>query len=102
MLILAGLCLLRPYLADSRLNRPIWLILLLVVSVGQIMFQTSTKMSEWQSSDSAVKIRNHSYLFVSDQQTLKAAYFSPDKAKALVLFQRSTPIMFPSIRHKGK
>ncbi len=33
VLILAGLCLLRPYLADSRLNRPIWLILLLVVSV---------------------------------------------------------------------
>lgn len=98
VLILAGLCLLRPYLADSRLNRPIWLILLLVVSVGQIMFQTSTKMSEWQSSDSAVKIRNHSYLFVSDQQTLKAAYFSPDKAKALVLFQRSTPDYVPIYR----
>jgi hypothetical protein len=98
VLILAGLCLLRPYVADSRLNRPIWLILLLIVSVGQIMFQTSTKMSEWQSSDSAVKVRNHSYLFTSDQQTLKEAYFSQDKAKALVLFQRSTPDYVPIYR----
>jgi hypothetical protein len=98
VLILAGLCLLRPYVADSRLNRPIWLILLLIVSVGQIMLQTSTKMSEWQSSDSAVKVRNHSYLFTSDQQTLKEAYFSQDKAKALVLFQRSTPDYVPIYR----
>ncbi|WP_231496661.1 hypothetical protein [Enterococcus gallinarum] len=62
------------------------------------MFQTSTKMSEWQSSDSAVKIRNHSYLFVSDQQTAESGLFQSRQGQGTGAVPAVNPrLCFPSI-----
>jgi hypothetical protein len=102
VLIIVGICLLKPYFSHSRLNYPVWLLLLLAVSLGQVIVQTSFKVSEWQSPNAGLHLRNHSYVFAETNEALKEAYFSPDKAKALVLFQRSTPDYLPITQETSK
>lgn len=95
VLIIAGLCLLVPYYQGQQLVKPIWIILLVVLSSGQVLIQTTNKMLDWRSDEAAVTLRNHTYLATDSAKELKAAYFAADKSLALALYQRSTPDYVP-------
>ncbi|WP_461198987.1 hypothetical protein [Enterococcus sp. N249-2] len=95
VLIIAGLCLLIPYYQGQQLVKPVWVVLLVLLSSGQVLIQTTNKMREWQSDEAAVTLRNHTYLGTDSAAELKAAYFVTDKSLALDLYQRSTPDYVP-------
>ncbi|OTN76982.1 hypothetical protein A5886_002061 [Enterococcus sp. 8G7_MSG3316] len=95
VLLLISIAMIVSARPEIRLAKPIYLFLLLGLSLLQVTYQNTSKMIDWHLSDTAVNRRVHSYVFVDDERKMKDQLFSSDKEKILESFQKSAPDYLP-------
>jgi hypothetical protein len=98
VLLLIALAMAISSMRSSRIAKPKYLILLLLLALTQTVYQNTTKMIDWHRSDTAVNRRVHSYVFTEDERKMKNQLFSQNKNDILDSFQKSAPDYLPLYR----